>query len=132
LTGCLNHNLTFYGAAAVCGTLISFPRLELPAADDLLVTTLEGELNRHEYTSHHKCTFAAPDATSATPPPFCTFANKSQESLAKVEMPQAKEMSYHQKGTFHWDPFINSSELNATVSGALTLMVQHYLTHHWT
>lgn len=70
-----------------------------------------------------------------TPPLFCHSRgkNRDREPLAKVESPQAQDLSYHQKGTFHWDPFINSSSANdneTSMTGALTFIAR-YLTPHW-
>lgn len=127
---------------------------------DKLGTILEGDATRHKFVaSHHRATFAnstslhshhvatphvatphvatphvatPPDPHHvATPPLFCVSVNKSRESLAKVETPQAQDLSYHQKGTFHWDPFINSSLLDDSDASVMTFIVQ-YLTPHRT
>ena len=99
---------------------------------DMLGNVL-GTNGRHEHaTTHHRTTVAGSLHNITTPSSFCMHTRvKSLQSLAKVEALQAQDLGYHQKGTFHWDPFINSSSLNTSMTGALTFIVQHYLTPRW-
>lgn len=97
----------------------------------MLGTILEGDAPRHGYAAlHHKANWTSLSHHVAATPSFCMSVNKCRKSLAKVETPQAQDLSYHQKGTFHWDPFINSSLLDDNDASMMTFIVQ-YLTPHW-
>lgn len=50
---------------------------------------------------------------------------------SKVEPPQAEDLGYHYRGTFHWDPLNTSVHYNDSgMAGALTF-IAHYLTPNW-
>lgn len=100
----------------------------------LLRTDLHNSASRREYVTPQDNSTSQPSNLLVTPPLFCSCVwSNSRESLAKVEMPQAQDLSYQHKGTFHWDPFINSSlssDNETSVTGALTFIVR-YLAPHW-
>lgn len=94
--------------------------------EDPTLLRTQTNTSRHEYNTSQGSILLDSVAT----PPFCVCNGKKRESLAKVEMPRAQDLSYQHKGTFHWDPgFINSSWSDNT-TGTLSTIV-HYLTPHW-
>ena len=97
--------------------------------------------HKHRTTSHHPQAHVVHDGPhgNSGAPRRC---NVSREPVlgARVDSLHAEDLGYHHRGTFHWDPLINSSSPSpdhrgggggsSGMSHALTFIVQ-YFTPQW-